>query len=144
MVLCTWIQNTETWKEGSEKSKFESDIIFKHICHFFFSESMRELWDPTKAVQKNLSDFGLAFDANAVIKAKSTKAIMVERAKKSDGNPWKKIEEEKEEKQVCFEVKNLHLEFYFFRQIYLYLPYFNLMTLKVKHHSFVIFSCEVN
>jgi hypothetical protein len=65
---------------------------------------MRELWDPTKAVQKNLSDFGLAFDANAVIKAKSTKAIMVERAKKSDGNPWKKIEEEKEEKQVSFEV----------------------------------------
>ena len=86
---------------------------------------MRELWDPTKAVQKNLSDFGLAFDANAVIKAKSTKAIMVERAKKSDGNPWKKIEEDKEEKQVSFQLKSCQkspFRVFFLCEIYLFFP----------------------
>ena len=77
------------------------------ILFLFFSESMRQLWDPTKAVQKNLSDFGLAFDSNKVINAKSTKAAMVDRAKKSDGNPWKKIEEDKELKQVEKWVLNL-------------------------------------
>ena len=70
---------------------------------------MRQLWDPTKAVQKNLSDFGLAFDANAVIKAKSTKATLVERAKKSAGNPWKKIEEQNDQKQVIKLLKNVNL-----------------------------------
>ena len=61
---------------------------------------MRKMWDPTKAVQKNLSDLGLAFDANSVIKSASTKAELIERAKRSDGNPWKKIEEEKDQKMV--------------------------------------------
>ena len=58
------------------------------------------MWDPTKAVQKNLSDLGLAFDANSVIKSVSTKAGLIERAKRSDGNPWKKIEEENDQKMV--------------------------------------------
>ena len=59
---------------------------------------MKKMWDPTKAVQQNLSDFGLAFDANAAIKCKSTKAELVARAKASDGNPWKAIEERKLQK----------------------------------------------
>jgi len=102
-------------QEGFDRRPCATVSIFvrHHICFFksavgdiniilflFFSESMRQLWDPTKAVQKNLSDFGLAFDSNKVINAKSTKAAMVDRAKKSDGNPWKKIEEDKELKQV--------------------------------------------
>ena len=65
---------------------------------------MRKMWDPTKAVQKNLSDLGLAFDANSVIKCSSTKAGLIERAKKSDGNPWKKIEEQKEKDAVNLEI----------------------------------------
>jgi hypothetical protein len=43
----------------------------------FFSESMKKMWDSTKAVQQNLSNFGLAFDANAAVKCKSTKAELV-------------------------------------------------------------------
>ena len=66
------------------------------------------MWDPKKAVQKNLSDLGLAFDANSVIKCSSTKAGLIERAKKSDGNPWKKIEEQKEENMVRGAVYELH------------------------------------
>ena len=72
-----------------------------------FSESMRKMWDPTKAVQKNLSDLGLAFDANSVIKCSSTKAGLIERAKKSDGNPWKKIEEQKEKDTVILKDLNV-------------------------------------
>ena len=65
---------------------------------------MKKLWDSTNAVQQNLSDFGLAFDANEAIKCKSTKAALIERAKLSDGNPWKTLEEKKQSKLVNIEV----------------------------------------
>lgn len=42
---------------------------------------MRKHWDSTKAVQQNLSDFGLAFDANASVKVKTTRSKLVEKAK---------------------------------------------------------------
>ena len=75
------------------------DVIIV-IKYSHFSESMRKMWDPTKAVQQNLSDFGLAFDANEAIKCKSTKAALIEKAKMSDGNPWKSIEEKKQSQSV--------------------------------------------
>jgi hypothetical protein len=42
---------------------------------------MRKHWDRTKAVQQNLADFGLAFDANASVKVKTTRSEFVEKAK---------------------------------------------------------------
>ena len=82
--------------------------VFRSLLYVIsFSESMRKMWDPTKAVQKNLSDLGLAFDANSVIKCSSTKAGLIERAKKSDGDPWKKIEEQKEQDTVNLKELNV-------------------------------------
>jgi hypothetical protein len=56
--------------------------MFTKAIYSFDSDSMQKMWDSTKAVQQNLADFGLAFDANKAIKTKSTKAEFIERAKR--------------------------------------------------------------
>jgi len=42
---------------------------------------MRKNWDKTKAVQQNLSDFGLAFNPNTCQKVNTTRSLLVQKAK---------------------------------------------------------------
>ena len=44
---------------------------------------MKELWDPKESVRSNMATMGVAFDANDILSNKSTKATLIEKAKKS-------------------------------------------------------------
>ena len=50
---------------------------------FIFSKVMKELWDPKESVRSNMATMGVAFDANDILSNKSTKATLIEKAKKS-------------------------------------------------------------
>ena len=53
---------------------------------------MKELWDPKESIKKNMSTMGIAFDANNAVTQSSTKAILIERAKR---DPSKDLETSK-------------------------------------------------
>ncbi len=60
---------------------------------------MKANWDARKAVRTNLESMGLAFDANQVVRVRTTKEDMVRRAKGvREGE--EAVEEEREDSEV--------------------------------------------
>ena len=70
---------------------------------FFHSEILKANWDGNKALKVNMTEMGLAFDANHVVKIPSTKQQFIERAKGkvtfNNGDVKLISEAEREEKQ---------------------------------------------
>ena len=65
------------------------------IRYDYFSDVMKELWNPKESIKNNLESMGVAFDANKVVETKSIKQEMVERisgSKKTSSKTCEKSE----------------------------------------------------
>merc|ERR1711963_416527 len=58
---------------------------------------MKELWNPKESVKSNLTAMGVAFDANEILKANTTKAVLVEKIRPIVAPDSKKENTEKSE-----------------------------------------------
>lgn len=87
------------------QNKTRKDLV-KVSC-----KTMKDLWDPTKAIRANLTSMGVAFDANESVKLKSTKAMLVEKMKKTNKEEEEAVEETKKvDKTTSNVLKRLEAE----------------------------------